>query len=281
MNATVPDEILLRRFAEKGDEGAFSEIVRRHAAMVFATCRRILGDPARAEDVSQETFLRLMRKPEAVTQSLAGWLYRAASQLAIDVIRSESARRSREAEYAAQEQREAPGWKEISPHVDEALMELDEESRMLLVRHFLEGKAQRELAEEMGVSVSTISRHLSQALDALRRGLGRKGIVIAAAILAECMALDSAEAAPVSLITELGKMAMVSGRCGRVIDYHTPVRPPSWGQTVIGKMSSGVMITMLAGLGALIVGWLFMTVLENRPKTPLIIVRPVVVEGRK
>ena len=47
-------------------------------------CRRILNDRARAEEVSQETFYRLMTRPQSVSQSLGGWLHRAATRLAVN-----------------------------------------------------------------------------------------------------------------------------------------------------------------------------------------------------
>src|SRR5438270_12100239 len=95
------DLVLLRRFTESGDQEAFSEIVRRYAGMVFSVCRRILNDRARAEEVSQETFVRLMTRPQSVSQALGGWLHRAATRLAVDDRRSEMARRRRDASVAA------------------------------------------------------------------------------------------------------------------------------------------------------------------------------------
>src|ERR1700710_979916 len=94
------DLVLLRRFTEKGDQQAFSEIVARYAGMVFSVCRRILNDRARAEEVSQETFFKLMTRPESVSQSLGGWLPRAATRLAVDERRSETSRRRREGHVA-------------------------------------------------------------------------------------------------------------------------------------------------------------------------------------
>src|SRR5436309_9313835 len=93
------DMNLLDRFREEGDQDAFAEIVRRYASAVFTTCVRILGDKARADDVSQETFFRLSQKPDAVRQSLGGWLHTAATRLSIDAVRSDASRAHREATY--------------------------------------------------------------------------------------------------------------------------------------------------------------------------------------
>src|SRR5436305_13510551 len=76
------DLALLRRHVELRDHGAFGEIIRRYAGVLYGTCHRILRDDARAQDVSQETFFRLLQIPYAVTHSRGGWLHRPARHLA-------------------------------------------------------------------------------------------------------------------------------------------------------------------------------------------------------
>jgi len=137
--APEDDFTLLRRFAGFGDPEAFAQIVQRYAAFVYATCLRVIGDGARAEDLSQETFFRLMRRPHEVRQNLGGWLHRTATHLALDSLRSETSRRRREVTYTLEQNREASTWAELSPSVDQALSDMPEELRMLLVSHFLLG----------------------------------------------------------------------------------------------------------------------------------------------
>lgn len=213
------DMVLLRRFTEKGDQRAFCEIVQRYAGMVFAVCRRILNDRARAEEVSQETFFRLMTRPESVSQSLGGWLHCAATRLAVDERRSETARRRREAEVArealeahqAEQSPQAVRWADIAPHLDEALAQIEEPSRLLLIRHFLEGIQQQELARAEGVSAATISRRIKQAADELRRELRRRGVDVMPAALLMLWGRQPSEIPPITLKCGLGKMAMLSG----------------------------------------------------------------------
>src|SRR4051794_8244856 len=181
-NAAKADADLLRRFAD-GDEEAFAKIVERYAGLVFCVCNRVLGDRARAEDVAQETFFRLLKSRKSVTQSLGGWLHRAATRLAVDALRSETARRKREAVVAAEAYElspdpvdDSPTWADVSPHVDTALAELSADERDLLVRHFLEGVSQAQIAAERGVSTATLSRRMRDAVAALRLQLSRNGI---------------------------------------------------------------------------------------------------------
>ena len=207
----VDDFTLLRRYAGFGDPQAFAQIVQRYASFVYATCLRVIGDGSRAEDLSQETFFRLMRRPHEVRQNLGGWLHRTATHLALDSLRSETSRRKREITYTIECDHEASSWSELSPAVDQALSEMPEEFRLLLVNHFLLGKTQAEIAEEVHQSPSTISRRMQQALAQLRQHLRLKGIYALPASLAGLLCHVAARKAPATLVHELGKMAMVSG----------------------------------------------------------------------
>lgn len=211
MGMADTDLSLLERYRAMGDQDAFAEIVRRYAAAVFSTAVRILGDRARADDVSQETFFRLSQKPDSVKQSLGGWLHTAATRLSIDIVRSESSRTEREQKYQAKPAAEVTEWSEISPLVDETLAEMPDETRVLLVRHFLQGHNQCALAGELRTSPATVSRRIKSAVDDLRARLNKKGVVIAAALLVTMMRDHGAQAAPVELMRELGKITMLSG----------------------------------------------------------------------
>jgi DNA-directed RNA polymerase specialized sigma24 family protein len=83
----LTDRELLRRFTAGGDQGAFAALVRRHGAMVLATCRRVLPNPLDADDVFQATFLTLAPKAPAPgwQDSVAGWLHLVAYRLALKV----------------------------------------------------------------------------------------------------------------------------------------------------------------------------------------------------
>lgn len=215
------DLSLLRRFAEGHDSAAFAEIVRRYAAMVFGACRRIVRDASLAEDVSQETFFRLMRRPEAVTHSLGAWLHQAATNLAVDRVRSDSARKRREHSYATEATAErgwqepthvaVESWAELSPMVDEALNELPSDTRDLLVAHFLCGRAQNELAAEAGTSAATMCRRIKAAVEALQNRLRDRGMSVGMLALMGLMHDNALHAAPKTLLAHLGKMTMVSG----------------------------------------------------------------------
>jgi RNA polymerase sigma factor (sigma-70 family) len=208
MITAEPDLVLLERFKLTRDPEAFREIVRRYTGAVFATCFRILRDPGTAEDAAQETFFRLMTRPQRVTASLGGWLHRAATRLALDIRRSDGSRRRREIAYTAPEPAEASDWAEVAPKLDEALAALPEQQRELLVRHFLRGEPQAELATELQTSAATLSRRMKAAVEALREELAHRGLCVAPALLFTLLAHNGTSSAPAALQLAMGKMAL-------------------------------------------------------------------------
>ena len=237
INTADLDMILLDRFREERDQEAFAEIVRRYASAVFSTCMRILNDRARADDVSQETFFRLSQKPDAVKQSLGGWLHTAATRLAIDAVRSEASRAHRESQYEPKPPSDSMRWTEVSPYVDQALAELPDETRVLLVRHFLQNVSQCVLASEMRTSPATISRKIKAGVEMLRKQLGKKGICVAAALLITMMRNHGAQAAPLELMHELGKITMLSGGKPAGVPDPAPFSCGAWWITAIGALA--------------------------------------------
>ena len=91
-NVTAPDSIRER----------FEDLFLAHYPRIVAILNRMLGDRARAEDLANETFLKLYRQPLAHQPdgNVPGWLYRTATNLGIDALRS-SARRKRYEQAAA------------------------------------------------------------------------------------------------------------------------------------------------------------------------------------
>jgi RNA polymerase sigma-70 factor (ECF subfamily) len=203
-----PDLVLLQRFRESRDPEAFREIVRRYTGAVFATCHRILRDVGSAEDAAQETFYRLMTRPQRVTASLGGWLHRAATRLALDIRRSEGARRRREIAYGVPEPTEAMDWADVAPKLDEALAALPEEHRELLVRHFLRGEPQADLAAEMETSPATLSRKMKTAVEALRAELGSRGLAVTPGLLLLLLNQTATSSAPAALKLAMAKMSL-------------------------------------------------------------------------
>src|SRR3989475_11997360 len=89
------DEELLAAY-QQGDPGAFEALLRRHRAPLFTFLLRMLGDRQRAEDLAQETFLRIVKGAPAWERRarFQTWLYTVARNLCIDQSRRDPFRRA-------------------------------------------------------------------------------------------------------------------------------------------------------------------------------------------
>jgi RNA polymerase sigma-70 factor (ECF subfamily) len=171
--AVPSDGRLLERLAE-GDEAAFEALFLRHYGQVYGVLFRMLGDRDEAEDAAQEVFLKLhgQRFPRGREHTLSGWLYRVASNTALNRLRG-AARRERRETLVAQEARVLGGEEEPDPAqqvvreeeralVRRALEALPEKSRLCLVLRQA-GLSYAEMAEALGVAPSSVGTLLSRA----------------------------------------------------------------------------------------------------------------------
>src|SRR5438309_12129856 len=85
MEREKTDEELLGEF-QQGDAGAFERLLRRHRSPLYTFFVRMLGDRARAEDLAQETFLRIVKRAAAWEHRarFQTWLYAIAWYLCVD-----------------------------------------------------------------------------------------------------------------------------------------------------------------------------------------------------
>jgi RNA polymerase sigma factor (sigma-70 family) len=189
----VADAQLLERFAARGEEAAFSQLVRRHGAMVLGVCRRLLRQEPDVEDAFQATFLVLARRAAAIrkTGSLGSWLHGVAWRVAMRA-RADTARRAvREQSCPATaraDHSEEVSWAEVRAILDEELARLPARYRAPLVQCYLEGQTQDEAARQLGWSPRTLRRRLGRARDLLRARLEGRGLALAAGLLTVAVA---------------------------------------------------------------------------------------------
>lgn len=139
------------------------------------------GDRAFAEDVVQESLLRLWRKPELLEKCTAGvraWLYTVARNQVIDDRRS--ARYSRELRTDSVPER--PSNDDVGTALDkwilsDALMSLSADHRAAVVRAYYLGQTVAEIAAQEGVPEGTVKSRMHYALRALRIALQERGVV--------------------------------------------------------------------------------------------------------
>jgi RNA polymerase sigma-70 factor (ECF subfamily) len=144
------------------DADAFEAAHRRHAAAVFARCRRILRDPDAARDITQEVFIRCLghRHQLRTGRELLGWLYRVATNLCLNYLRDREFRRSQDARLADPQAtwRERPSAWEVL----ELLEGLDERAQAIAVYVYVDGMTHEEAAEVAQVTDRTVRNCLAR-----------------------------------------------------------------------------------------------------------------------
>ncbi len=173
----------LSRALTGGDSAALSEVYDRYHRAVFAVAFRVTTDRTHAEDVVQEVFVALWKKPDAYDPSrgsLGTWLMSAAHHKSVDLVRrEESLRRRRDLVAVDVEQRlrdekfDEPvdaqaGERWQAARIRHALAELPEAQRQALVLAYFGGYTQREVAAVTGVPLGTVKTRMLAAMRKLK-----------------------------------------------------------------------------------------------------------------
>ena len=162
----------------RGDAGAarFEESFLRHYGRVHGVLRRLLGSDEAADDAAQEVFLRLYRQegPPSDDEGLARWLTRVATNVGLNILRSDKRQLARlrrtalldHAEEPMREERQDPARAAIA-HEEAAIVRavidgMGERARtILLLRH--SGLAYAEIADALGVAPGSVGTLLARA----------------------------------------------------------------------------------------------------------------------
>jgi RNA polymerase sigma factor (sigma-70 family) len=206
------DGELLSRYLERRDQAAFEALLARHGPMVLGVCRRILANPADAEDAFQATFLVLVRKASSVVpRDLVGnWLYGVAYRTATSAKAMNARRRAKERAAVKPEARAEEVWADVRPVLDEELSRLPDKYRVPVVLCDLEGATRREAARRLGWPEGTLSTRLRAGRGRLARALARRGLPIAVGALAAGLARHEAVACvPPALATSTATAAQL------------------------------------------------------------------------
>ncbi len=184
------DEQLMRRF-QGGDAGAFETLVRRHRTPLFSFLLRLTGDRGRAEDLCQETFLKVVKASAGWQERarLSTWLYAIARNLAVDEARRMAFRRAEPLDAAAngdpprpEPASEDPGPDRLAdasmvrPKLEAALQAIPAEQREVFLLREYAGLRFGEIAEVTGTPENTVKSRMRYALEALRAELAARGI---------------------------------------------------------------------------------------------------------
>ena len=155
------------------DLEAYGELIRRHQDFVYGAALRILRNPAMAQDIAQDAFVRAYKAlPDFRGQSaVRSWLYRIATNLALNAVQ-----RRKEYPTEAVPERPAPTTgperdamrREMAEHMRAAIKELPADLREPLVMREYANMSYQEIADDLDVPLNTVRTRILRARRALR-----------------------------------------------------------------------------------------------------------------
>lgn len=176
------DSALMTRVAA-GDAAAFTRLVTQHTPMIHAIAWRMLGDAVEAEDVVQETFVKLWVNARGWTPAgggLGAWLRRISTNACLDRLRRP---RTLSDALLAEQEDDAPGAdvqidaSRRQAAVAQAIHTLPDRQRAAIILTYYEGASNAEAASILGIGVKALESLLVRARQALTQALTGKGLL--------------------------------------------------------------------------------------------------------
>jgi RNA polymerase sigma-70 factor (ECF subfamily) len=179
-------------WAQDGNELAFRELVRRYERPVFSLVYRMVRDRELAEDLSQETFVKVLNaidsyRPE---HKFSSWIFKIANNAAIDHLRRreldtlsldgapDAVTPDRQEATALQvgDRNESPleelEARELGNQIERAIARLRPEYRSCIMLRHIEGRPYEEIADILGLPLGTVKTYIHRARGELRELLG-------------------------------------------------------------------------------------------------------------
>jgi RNA polymerase sigma factor (sigma-70 family) len=213
---------LLRLYVEDRDERAFADLVHRHVGLVYAAALRRAGGRAHlAEEISQKVFSRLARHAARLRHhpALTGWLYRSTRNAAIDAIRAKLRRQKLAQALSAMPDTSPPpephvDWAHLRPVIDEAMDQLKERDRELMLLRFFNGLTFAEVGARLNLAENTARMRTARALEKLRAHLARRGVTSTSSALGLLLAQQTLAAAPAGFAATVATAALAGAPTG-------------------------------------------------------------------
>jgi RNA polymerase sigma-70 factor (ECF subfamily) len=180
----LSDEELMQRLAYR-DLRAFRALYDRYGRLVYSATYRVLRDAHLAEDMVQEVFLRLWRKPDSYAPSrgrFATWLTSVSRNRAVDEVRSRNRRYRHETASPEEQEREVPATEADDPALTAemadqrrlilaALANLPDEQRSTIELAYFGGYTQQEIAQMLDQPLGTVKTRIRLGMQKLRAAL--------------------------------------------------------------------------------------------------------------
>ncbi len=177
------DERALMMRVAAGDAAAFERLVERHMPMLHALAWRMLGDAGEAEDVVQESLVKLWVNAKGWQPSgggLGAWLRRIATNACLDRLRRPRALSDEELPERADDGPPADVMIDVERRrvaVHEAILALPDRQRAAIILTYHEGVSNAEAASILGIGVKALESLLVRARQGLSQRLARSGLL--------------------------------------------------------------------------------------------------------
>ena len=213
------DTSLLGRYAADRSEEAFAELTSRYVGLVYSAAVRLMhGDVQSAQDVTQQVFTELARGADRLARhpALEGWLYTTTRLTALKLNRTDQRRKAREQKATMmnellQDDGPPADWSQLSPVIEEAMHELNEEDRHAILLRFFQNKSLNEVGARLNLTDNAARMRVTRALDRLRSALHRRGIATTAAALAAAVSAHAVQTVPAGLAATISPAAVAGG----------------------------------------------------------------------
>jgi RNA polymerase sigma-70 factor (ECF subfamily) len=175
-SATIIADMIRR--AQNGDRAAFEQIYRENVGRVHAICLRILANSARAEELTQDVFVRAWEMIGSFRgeSAFSSWLYRLAVNVVLGDLRAKKRRQARVMNTDDLSLYDKDG-SMINPgsriDLERAIASLPEQARAVFVLHDIEGYQHHEIATLMNIAEGTSKAQLHRSRKLLREALER------------------------------------------------------------------------------------------------------------
>jgi RNA polymerase sigma-70 factor (ECF subfamily) len=167
-----PDDLLVRR-AANGDDGAFTELVRRHERRVFAVAMRMLGREEDALDATQDALITVYRKVGQFRgeSAFTTWLHRITINACYDILRKQARQPMLEREQGPPVEDHAAA---VAGGIDaaQALQEVPEDFRAVLILADVHDLPYEEIAEILEIPIGTVKSRVYRGRISLARVMG-------------------------------------------------------------------------------------------------------------